>query len=165
ATGTDMTLVPYRGVSASKVDLALFPEGHKDVGALVQAVRDGVDFAGRYAVAEVACGTNCLRYSLIDVETGLVIAHDIVTEYGADFMPESSLFVTNPIGRLPQLSENPYETESMALTLARLSREYYRLTYETLSDTSYLVRECVESAATGYIEIEDDRIGVIDAEL
>ncbi len=164
ATGTDATIIPYEGVPASKLDLALFPEAKENAPALERALREGVNFAGRFAVAELACGTNCKRYALVDVETGLVVAHNVSTEYGASFTSASTLFVTNPIDRLPQLSDNPYETESMALALARLSREYYRMTYDALSKTNYLVRECVESAATGYIEVEDDRIGVVDAD-
>ncbi len=164
ATSTESSVAPYSGVKAQKVDMSLFPEAEKDATVLTRALEKGVAFAGRFAVAETACGTNCIRYSIIDVETGLVVAHNIETEYGASYATESTLFVTNPVDRLPELSENPYETESMALTLARLSREYYRMTYDALSKTNYLVRECVESTATGYIEVEDDRIGVVDAD-
>jgi hypothetical protein len=72
--------------------------------------------------------------------------------------------VTNPVKKLPALPENDYEAETTGLSIARLPREYYQLTTDTLSGTQYLVRVCVESSATGYIEVIDDRIGLISKE-
>jgi hypothetical protein len=161
ATSTDSRLVRYEGRPAGKADVSLFPEAEKMQLVLSSALRDGVDFAGRFAVAEYSCGTGCLGYSVIDVETGLLVAHDIKTEYGAKFSPNQTILITNPIEKLPALPDSQFETESMALSLARLPREYYRLTHDLLSNTRYLVRECVENATTGYVEVEDNRIGVV----
>ena len=86
------------------------------------------------------------------------------TEYGIAYSLDSTLLVTNPTGNLPELPHSSYEKEGLALALARLPREYHRLTSDKLSGTQYLVRECVENAAIGYLNVEDDRLQVVSEE-
>jgi len=162
ATSTDSELVPYAGAPAAEPDVSMFPAAAERISLLTVALQRGVDFAGRFAVAEWECGASCISYAFLDVETGRVVSYDLQTEYGATYTRESTLFVTNPVSLLPELPETTYETETLALSLARVPREYYRLTYDALSDTRYLVRECVENSTNGYIEVEDDRIGVVE---
>ena len=113
-------------------------------------------------MAEWGCGSTCQQHAVIDVETGLVIGFGLQTEYGVEYSRESSLFVTNPVANLPELPDTSYETEGLALSLARVSREYYRLTTDVLSGTQYLVLQCIENTATGYIEVEDNRLLLSD---
>ncbi|MBP9760190.1 MAG: hypothetical protein KBD24_02365 [Candidatus Pacebacteria bacterium] len=161
ATSTDNQLVRYEGKISTVPDFSIFPEAKEYRNSITSALQGGVNFAGRFAVADWECGQNCQNHAIMDVETGQVVAHGLQTEYGVEFTADSTLFVTNPLTRLPKLPDNPYETESMALSLARLQRGYYRLTFDVLSGTRYLVLQCVESASTGYIEVQDERIGVI----
>lgn len=161
ATSTDSELVPYTGTPARTPDFSIFPEASEQRTIITTALSGGVDFAGRFAVAEWSCGPSCHNFALIDVETGQVVSFGPPTEYGIEWSQESTVLVTNPLALLPPLPDNAYETESMALSLTRLERRYYRLTYDVLSGTRYLVLQCVESAATGYIEVENDTIGVV----
>lgn len=161
ATSTDDELVAYTGAPAQTLDFSIFPEAATHRSVLEAALGGGVDFAGRFAMAEWSCGPSCKNFAAVDVETGQVVAFGPPTEYGIEWSPDSTLLVTNPLSLLPSLPDNAYETESMALSLARLERRYYRLTYDVLSGTRYLVLQCVESAATGYIEVENDTIGIV----
>jgi len=161
ATTTDDELVTYTGTLARTPDFSIFSEASEQRSVITAALGGGVDFAGRFAVAEWSCGPSCQNFAVVDVETGQVISYGPPTEYGLAYTPDSTLLVTNPLTLLPPLPDNAYETESMALSLARLERRYYRLTYDVLSGTRYLVLQCVESAATGYIEVENDTIGII----
>jgi hypothetical protein len=81
-------------------------------------------------------------------------------EYGV----ESPILITNPSNKLPALPDSSYELEGLALSLARVPREYYRLTTDALSGTEYLVLECIENAAINFIEVEDERLGVINGD-
>jgi hypothetical protein len=161
ATTTDSELVFYEGPYAKEIDHSLFPESREYSNRLRTALRTGPVFAGRFAVAEWDCGTSCKNHAVIDAETGLVVGFGPATEYGIDYALDSTILVTNPVRNLPPLPETRYDTETFALGIARVPREYFRLTTDRLSNTQYLVRLCVESGAAGYIEIEDDRLGVI----
>jgi hypothetical protein len=164
ASSTDSRLLVYTGERAVRPDFSIFPEARAFQRDITQALQGGATFAGRFAVASRTCGTNCETHTVIDIGSGLVVSHGIVTEYGVEYSLDSSLFVTNPVKKLPALPENDYEAETTGLSIARLPREYYQLTTDALSGTQYLVRVCVESSATGYIEVIDDRIGLISKE-
>jgi hypothetical protein len=163
-TSTDSKIVYYEGEPAAELDLSIFPEAEAHQSVIRAALRKGPNFAGSFSVAEWGCGASCQGHAVTDVETGLVVAYGLQTEYGITFALDSTLMVTNPIETLPELPQTRYETESLALAIARVPREYYLLTTDALSGTQYMVRECVESAFAGYIEMEDDRLGVIAEE-
>ncbi len=161
ATSTDSKIVIYKGEYAKEPVFSIFKNAEEYKRIIIEALKRGPVFAGRFAVAEWGCGSGCQQHAIADVETGLVVAFGQQTEFGIDYSLESTLFITNPIEKLPELPNTKYETESLALSIARVPREYYRLTTDALSGTQYLVRLCIESSASGYIEIEDDRIGVL----
>ena len=162
STSTDNTVVLYTGARASEPDYAMFPSAKDHDNVLSKALQAGPNFAGKFVVAEWQCGSNCQNHAVLDAESGLVLSVGPQTEYGVTYSLDSTLLVTNPIASLPPIPDSRYETEGVALGIARLPREYYRLTTDALSGTQYLVRECIESSATGYIEIEDDRLDVIE---
>jgi hypothetical protein len=164
ASSTDSKLSIYTGERATVTDFSIFPEAKAFKHDITKALEQGATFAGRFAVATLSCGNNCESHAVIDVGSGLVVAYGIPTEYGVEYTLDSALFVTNPVKNLPPLPGNNYEAETAGLSIARLPREYYQLTTDALSGTQYLVRQCVESSATGYIEVADDRIGVITKE-
>ncbi len=162
ATSTDSKIVVYEGDYAKEPDFSIFKDAIEYKKVITDALKNGPNFAGKFVVAEWGCGTGCQEHAVVDVESGLVVAFGLQTEFGVDYSLESTLLVTNPINKLPKLPDSKYETESIALSLARLPREYYRLTTDALSGTQYLVRLCVENSTSGYIEVEDDRLGVVN---
>jgi hypothetical protein len=161
ASSTDSKLTVYTGERATVPDFSIFPDAREHRQEITKALADGATFAGKFAVATMSCGNNCESHAVIDIGSGLVVAYGIPTEYGVKYSLDSSVMVTNPVKNLPPLPGNNYEAETMGLSIARLPREYYQLTTDALSGSQYLVRQCVESSATGYIEVADDRIGVI----
>lgn len=161
STTTDSKVSVYEGDYATEPDFAIFKEAEVYKRIIIEALKRGPTFAGKFAVVEWGCGSNCQQHAVVNVETGLVVALGLQTEFGLEYSLDSTLLVTNPKEKLPPLPDSTYETESFALSIARLPREYYRLTTDALSGTEYLVRLCVESSSTGYIEIEDDRLGVV----
>lgn len=161
ATTTDSTVEPFEGPYASAPDYSLHPEAEASRSIIERALREGPNFAGSFAVASWECGTNCQNHAIVDTKNGQVIVYGLQTEFSVYYSPESTLLITNPVANLPAIPDTAYEAENMALSIARVPREYYRLTSDALSGTQYLVKLCVESAATGYIAVEDDRIGVL----
>lgn len=161
ATSTDSKVILYEGEYALEPDFSIFKDAEQYSRIITAALRKGPTFAGRFTVAEWGCGSTCQQHAVIDVPSGLVVAFGPQTEYGIEYSLESTLLVTNPVDKLPTLPDNSYELEGLALSIARVPREYYRLVTDALSGTQYLVRQCIESTATGFIEVEDDRLGVI----
>ena len=154
----------YDGEYAAEPDFSIFEEAEEFKRIITAALKRGPTFAGKFAVAEWGCGSNCQQHAVIDVETGLVIAYGPDTEYGVEYSIDSTILVTNPVNKMPPLPDNSYELEGLALTLARVQREYYQLTTDVLSDTQYLVLQCVENSTSGFIEVEDDRLGIINGD-
>ncbi|RDV16401.1 hypothetical protein DXT99_04145 [Pontibacter diazotrophicus] len=63
--------------------------------ALREGLEEGVNFAGRYTVVTVGCGTNCQQHYVVDRETGKVL-DKLQSSIGAKFTPNSRLFIVNP---------------------------------------------------------------------
>lgn len=164
STSTDNGIEVYEGTYATEPNYSIFKEAEEYDRIITEALKRGPSFAGRFAVAEWGCGSSCQQHAVVDVETGLVVAYGLQTEFGVTYDLESTLLVTNPVAKLPELPNSEYETESLALSVARVPREYYRLTTDALSGTQYLVRLCVESTSVGYVEVEDDRLGIIHSD-
>ena len=160
ASSSTSTVTHYTGPVATQVDTAAFPDARSHVRELAAALAEGPNFAGSFTVAEWACGQNCHTYAVIDARTGRLIAYGPSTDYGIAYTLDSDILITNPLHTLPKLSDNEWEKENTVLSIARVPREYLRLTSDALSGTQYLVRECVESATTHYIDVEDDRLDV-----
>jgi hypothetical protein len=148
----------YSGESASTVDTTLFPSAREHASAYATALAGGATFAGSFAVAEWECGAQCTRFGVIDVRTGLVVAHDMEARYGLAHSAESDVLVVNPVTSLPPIPEDEAEARRLALITANTPREYYRMTHDTLSDTNYLVRVCIESAVVDYVKMSDNTI-------
>lgn len=162
STTTDSKIEIYDGPYATEPDFSIFKEASAESRIIKESLKRGPTFAGRFAVSEWGCGSNCQNHAIVDVETGLVIAYGPQTEFGIDYSLESTLLVTNPVKNLPEFPNSAYETETVALSVARIPREYYRLTTDALSGTQYLVRLCTENTTQGYIEVEDNRLGVVE---
>ena len=63
--------------------------------ALVEGLKGGVNFAGRYTVVTVDCGTSCQLHYVVDRETGKVL-DKLQSSAGAKYTSESTLFIINP---------------------------------------------------------------------
>ncbi|MFD2512398.1 hypothetical protein ACFSRY_00850 [Pontibacter locisalis] len=84
----------YRGRLAP-----LDESSHIDAGtyrsALQQGMKEGINFAGRYTVVSVGCGTNCQLHYVINRENGKVM-DKLQSSIGAKYSPDSRLFIINP---------------------------------------------------------------------
>ncbi|MFD2247784.1 hypothetical protein [Pontibacter ruber] len=92
--GTHQVPTLYRG------RLAPLDEGsHADARTFRTALRDGlkqgVNFAGKYTVVTVGCGTSCQVHYVVDRESGKVL-DKVQSSLGAAYNPNSSLFIVNP---------------------------------------------------------------------
>lgn len=84
----------YRG------KMPILDEGsHPDAGtfksSLRDGLRDGINFAGKYTVVTVSCGTNCLQHFIVDRKTGK-ITERIQSSIGAKYSESSRIFIVNP---------------------------------------------------------------------
>lgn len=84
----------YRGRLAP-----LDEKSHSDAGtykaALREGLKQGVNFAGKYTVVTVGCGTNCQKHFVIDRETGKIL-DELQSSIGAKYSPDSRLLIINP---------------------------------------------------------------------
>lgn len=78
---------------------ALDERSHPDAGtfksALRDGLRDGVNFAGKYTVVSVDCGSSCQQHFIVDRENGK-ITENIQSSVGAKFSANSRIFIVNP---------------------------------------------------------------------
>ena len=78
---------------------ALDEKSHESAGtyksALQEGLREGVNFAGKYTVVSVGCGTTCQYHFIVDRQTGK-ITERIQSSIGAKFNANSRIFVINP---------------------------------------------------------------------
>ena len=87
---TDM----YSGKLAP-LDESSHPDARTFRTAIRKALQDGVNFAGKYTVASIGCGTGCQQHIVVDRETGKVL-DKLQGSAGASFTPDSRLFILNP---------------------------------------------------------------------
>ena len=88
---TDM----YSGAFAP-LDESSHPDASTFRTAIRKALQDGVNFAGKYTVVSVGCGTGCQQHFVVDRETGEVL-DKLQGSMGASFTPDSRLFILNPL--------------------------------------------------------------------
>ncbi len=84
----------YRGKLA-----ALDDKSHTEAAtfktALTEGLKQGVNFAGKYTVVTVGCGTSCQVHYVVDRENGKVL-DKVQSSMGARYSPDSRLFIINP---------------------------------------------------------------------
>lgn len=54
------------------------------------------NFAETYIIAEQDCGKFCQNHAIIEIDSGIIVAHGIHSTLGLDFRPDSKLLVVNP---------------------------------------------------------------------
>lgn len=63
--------------------------------ALQKGMKEGVNFAGKYTVITIGCGTSCQVHYVVNRENGKVL-DKVQSSVGAKFSRESRLFIVNP---------------------------------------------------------------------
>ncbi|WP_266205367.1 hypothetical protein [Pontibacter kalidii] len=72
---------------------------HTDARSFRTAIRkgmeEGVNFAGKYTVVSIGCGTGCQQHYVVDRETGKVL-DKVQSSMGASYSADSRLLIVNP---------------------------------------------------------------------
>ncbi|MEJ8803784.1 hypothetical protein [Pontibacter sp. H249] len=63
--------------------------------ALREGMKQGVNFAGKYTVVTIGCGTSCQRHYVINRENGKIL-DEMQSSVGAKYNANSHLFIVNP---------------------------------------------------------------------
>ncbi|RIJ41505.1 hypothetical protein [Pontibacter oryzae] len=84
----------YRGKLAP-LDESSHSDAPTHRSMLQKGMKEGVNFAGKYTVVSISCGTNCQQHYVIDRETGKVL-DKIESRMGATFNTKSRLLIINP---------------------------------------------------------------------
>ncbi len=84
----------YRG-KLSQVDEKSHTEAQNFKTALREGMEEGINFAGKYTVVTIGCGTNCQRHFIVDRETGK-ITDQVQGSMGARYSTGSRVFILNP---------------------------------------------------------------------
>jgi hypothetical protein len=136
----------------------LFPDAQNFISLYRDALKSEKHFAHSFSVIEWECGIECKKFGIIDTITGDVIAHDISFEYGLSYSKESPLIVVNGKETMPSLFEDEKKMLEQIFSFSLVPRIYYALTFDSLSDSFYLVKICTEASTVGLVEITDSRI-------
>ncbi len=83
---------------------------HNDIGKyktlLHEGLKQGINFAGKYTVVRISCGTHCQEHYVVDRQSGKVL-DKIQSRIGAKFSPNSRLFILNPPSTTVNYNECP----------------------------------------------------------
>lgn len=96
----------YRGRLAP-LDEASHTDARQFRTTLQEGLKQGVNFAGRYTVVTVGCGTTCQEHYVVDRQNGKVL-DKLQSSTGAQFSPDSRIFIVNPPDSSHNYVECPY---------------------------------------------------------
>ena len=85
----------YKGPIAAP-DFSSNPRTREFRTRITEAMKQGVNFAGHYVIAEWGCGTSCQSHAIIDAKTGKIIEFGLLSAYGVRYKFNSSLLIVNP---------------------------------------------------------------------
>jgi hypothetical protein len=105
-----------------------------------EAMIAGVNFAGKYVVAEWGIGTGYQGHAIINGETGRIISYGLKSNEGVEFSISSPVLIVNPKRNFLQLPDRN-EAQSYA---SRFKRDYYKV------ENDSLILICSEPANTGW---------------
>lgn len=142
--------LPYEGPTANPNLLRVVagpqydPETHTNAWnyrtRINQAVREGVNYAGEYVVAEWGIGTGTQGHAIVSARTGEVLNYGLKSQMGVSHISTSTLLVVNPKENFMELEDRNAAKEFAA----GLTREYY-----IIQDGEF-VKVCEESADNGW---------------
>jgi hypothetical protein len=138
----------YKGTAAQVQYNERLPQALEFKANIDEAVSKGVNFAGKYAVAQWGCGANCQGHAVVNVESGKIVAFGPQTEAGVGIAPESRVLITNPKENFPPISEMQKADLGVLTRLANIAREYYVLVGDDDSNVG-LQRICTENPFEG----------------
>ncbi|MAF80162.1 hypothetical protein CL629_03735 [bacterium] len=75
---------------------------------IIEGTKEGVNFAGYYAVSEWGCGAGCQSHAIVDVRSGEIVFYGLGSQYGVEHYPESYLLIANPY--IPEELPSPVTT-------------------------------------------------------
>jgi hypothetical protein len=84
----------YKG-NMPKLDDASHPDAGPFRTALHSSMSEGINFAGKYTVLTIDCGSNCQQHFIVDRESGK-ITDRIQSSIGAKYSLNSRIFIVNP---------------------------------------------------------------------
>jgi hypothetical protein len=116
--------------------------------AIDEAVAAGPNFAGKYAVAQWGCGTQCQGHAIVNVESGKIIAVGPQTQAGVGIHESSPILVTNPSENFPPIAEMQKADLETLTSLANIPREYYVLVGDNDSNIG-IQKICTENPFEG----------------
>jgi hypothetical protein len=112
---------PYRGQPAP-IDVTSHPEATKHRIDLQAGLKQGMNFAGRYTVVTVECGTTCQEHFVVDRQDGKVL-DKVQSSTGAQYTPDSRIFIVNPPDSSHSYIDCPYcEPEAYVLENGKLRK-------------------------------------------
>ncbi len=82
-------------VSQFSVDFNTNIEASNFEKKIREVVDNGPNFAGNYALVEIDCGTNCKHATIINLQTGEIITHGLLSSHGFEFEKNSRLLIVN----------------------------------------------------------------------
>ena len=112
----------YSGTIA-EVNFETYPEARTYRTAITEGVSEGVDIAGKYAIASWGCGTQCQGHAFVDVTDGSILPIPLVSFFDIQYDPASTLLIVNPQENIPQ----------EAALYSEIKTEYYTLQNKELS--------------------------------
>jgi hypothetical protein len=105
-----------------------------------EAMLAGVNFAGKYVVAEWGLGTGYQGHAIINAETGRIISYGLKSNEGVEFSPLGQVLIVNPKRNFVALPDRK-EAQGYA---GRFKRDYYKVERDSL------VLICSEPANVGW---------------
>ncbi len=124
-----------------------FPEAKGFKTEIIKAINDGPDLAGKYAVAQWACGTACQDHAVVNMETGDIVAFGFESEAGVSMSDHYNVLVTNPKQNLPSKADFNKANANSQAYLLNLPREYYILLEN--GTTTTFKKVCTENPFEG----------------
>ncbi|MBX0331756.1 hypothetical protein K3G39_00745 [Pontibacter sp. HSC-14F20] len=89
------------------LDEASHADARQYRAALQEGLKQGINFAGRYTVVTIGCGTTCQEHYVVDRQDGKVL-DKLQSSTGAQFNPDSRIFIVNPPDSSQNYVECPY---------------------------------------------------------
>lgn len=129
-------------------DDAAYPATAEFRTKIEEAASNGADFAGRFAVAEWGCGTQCQDHAVIDISTGKIVHFGLQTDFGVYYDVGSPILITNPRAAMPVDWNDGAPGLDDAMRAAKFERRFYMLSERGGAPRLELL--CVESGAEAY---------------
>jgi hypothetical protein len=137
-TGTPAIAILEKSPRLFDTETGTYPSNYRT--KIKEAMLAGINFAGKYVVAEWGIGTGSQGHAIINGETGRIISYGLKSNEGVDFSISSPVLIVNPKRNFLQLPDRN-EAQSYA---SRFKRDYYKV------ENDSLILICSEGANVGW---------------